>query len=105
MTNQQKYQPEPILRNQGIQPVQLQNYAQNQTNEQVYRGEANRFTTNYSQGRLQGQQQQIPNYQQNYQPNTIKNQPPYQDLRINGNNAPNALNFVPQDYGYNQKYN
>ena len=54
MTNQQKYQPEPILRNQGIQPVQLQNYAQNQTNEQVYRGEANRFTTNYSQGRLQG---------------------------------------------------
>jgi hypothetical protein len=42
-----------ILRNQGIQPARIQNYGLNQINEQAYRAEVNRLTTNYSQGILQ----------------------------------------------------
>jgi hypothetical protein len=75
--------------------------------EQVYRGEINkselRFPTNYSQSKLQGFEQQLPNYQQNLQQTTSQNQA-NQGFKRNANSS-NALNFSPGRFLYNPKSN
>ena len=74
---------------------------------QVYRGEISRgeqrLPTNILQSKLQGFEQQRPNYQQNLQQPIPQNQM-NKGFKTNVNSS-NALNFSPAPFGYNQKSN